>query len=81
MIYNRVERCQGTQIALQVFTMDQTRIEQPQISAHVSVGTKKKLDQLVRAAVCVRRSSLNKPCNIQAWFRSRGNGRNRTFTI
>lgn len=49
MIYNHVERCQGTQIALQVLTMDQTRIEQPRISAHVSVGTKKKLDQLVRA--------------------------------
>lgn len=29
--------------------MDQTRIEQPQISAHVSAGTKKKLDEFARA--------------------------------
>jgi uncharacterized protein (DUF1778 family) len=29
--------------------MDHTNTEQPQISAYVSVGTKKKLDQLARA--------------------------------
>lgn len=48
--------------------MDETKIQQPQISAYVSVGTKKKLDELARARGLRKAFVLEQA--LQYYFRS-----------